>query len=563
MASYAELLPGFVPSFWLKWLVVCVGIALLHQLAWCVYCLYFHPLARFPGPKLAAVSDVWLARTWLSGRYAKIIQAAHEKYGDVVRVAPNELTFATVQAHRDIYSTPSKTGKTKKPFLKDGQFYNNGDVKTLFYELDPAEHARQRKLLAPGFSAAAMRFHEPVIHRYTDLFVDQLENLDRESHGAGFNVTEAFMWLGFDIMGELTFSESFGTVKNMKPHFWISLLRDSAHAAILPSLISRLPWLWPLLPFMVSFSSLRNLRKHYAYTLATVRRRVQRDADANPCALPDASKDAVKKTTTETEKTEGKDKPKQPTDLFAPIIAHGNMSEKQLVSLAQAIIIAGADTVSHVLTGAFYFLTTHPSSLSALQHEIRNSFSSMDPKVMSGGALAGCRWLNAVLEETMRCFPPIAFGLPRVSPGEVVDGRFVADGSVVSAPHWAVLHRGDSWEAPFAFRPERWLGGGEGEGVGGGTDGQPRGLPFSSGPRACLGIAQAYLELRIALAKLVWTYDISLVGDHGDWLGRAQMHMLWKEAPLMVHFQRREGEDGVEDEVIERGVSLRNVWVLS
>lgn len=119
--------------------------------------------------------------------------------GNVVRVAPNELSFNTVQAHRDIYSTPSRS---MKPFLKDGAFYNNGDsVRVLFYELDATEHARQRKLLASGFSAAAMRNQEHVIHRYVDLLVQNLEGLSAASHGLGVDVVEAMLWLGFDIMG--------------------------------------------------------------------------------------------------------------------------------------------------------------------------------------------------------------------------------------------------------------------------------------------------------------------------------------------------------------------------
>jgi cytochrome P450 len=119
--------------------------------------------------------------------------------GDVVRVAPNELSFNTVQAHRDIYSTPSRT---KKPFIKDAKFYNNGDsVRVLFYEIDASEHAWQKRLLAPGFSAAAMRNQEHIVHRYVDMFVQKMGDLTAMSGGAGVNATEAIMWLGFDIMG--------------------------------------------------------------------------------------------------------------------------------------------------------------------------------------------------------------------------------------------------------------------------------------------------------------------------------------------------------------------------
>jgi cytochrome P450 len=305
-------------------------------------------------------------------------------------------------------------------------------------------------------------------------------------------------------IGEMTFSESFGAVESGKGHFWISLLRDGAYASILPSLAERMPLLGFILPYMVTKSAIEHRVKHYAYTQETVRKRVQLQEE-NPRM--------------------------ETADLFGPIIASGKMDEATLVSLAQALVIAGADTVSHALTGATYFLCANPACLKELQNEIRG-LGVYD--ALTGTRLASLRYLNAVLEETLRAFPPIAFGLSRLSPGDVVDGHFVPAGATVSAPHWAIVHNEAEWEDPWAFRPERWLVTAEEGGVQ-----QPRNLAFSTGPRACLGIGQAWLEIRIALAKLVYTYDMEFARDHGEWLGDAKLHMMWKEAPLMVKFMPR------------------------
>lgn len=465
----------------------------------CIYSLYFHPLAKFPGPKLASITPVWLASVWLGGHYPRIIQKAHEKYGDVVRVAPNELSFNTLKAHHDIYSTPSRN---KKPFLKDPTFYNNGDpVTVLFYEIDPVEHAWQRKLVATGFNAAAMRDQEHVIHRYVDLFAQKIGELSAASNGAGIEFVEAIMWLGFDVMSEITFSESFGAVEASKSHFWVSLLRDGAHASILPALAKRMPFLRFVLPYMFSKSAIENREKHYAYAKGVVRKRVQKQEE---------------------------DPAMETADVVGPVIASGKLDEASLVSLFQSLVIAGADTVSHALTGAVYFLCTNPACLKQLQDEVRGLG---DYSELRNNRLAHLRYLNAVLEEALRAFPPIAFGLPRVSPGDLVDGHFVPAGTMVSAPHWVVTHNEREWGDPNQFRPERWL-------VEGGAS-QPKNLAFSTGPRACVGTAQAWLELRIALAKIVYKYDMELARDHGDWLGKAEMYMLWREVPLMMRFEPR------------------------
>lgn len=136
----------------------------------------------------------------------------------------------------------------------------------------------------------------------------------------------------------------------------------------------------------------------------------------------------------------------------------------------------------------------------------------------------------------MRCFPPLAFGLPRVSPGEFVDGYYIPKGVRLSAPHWVLNHNPQVWDRPFEFRPERWLRDEK-------SNPDQVTFPFSAGPRSCLGIAQANLEMRITLAKLVHTFDIRAAQDPGDWIGNAQMNLMWKKAPLMVDFRPRKRDD--------------------
>lgn len=141
----------------------------------------------------------------------------------------------------------------------------------------------------------------------------------------------------------------------------------------------------------------------------------------------------------------------------------------------------------------------------------------------------------------MRCFPPIAFGLPRISPGETIDGHYIPKGVRVSVSHWVLNHNTQVWDRPYEFRPERWLKNDGGSSLE--KSSEAAHFPFSTGPRSCLGMAQAYLEMRITLAKLIHACDMRMTKDPGDWIGAAQMHMMWKRAPWMVHFERRDEDD--------------------
>jgi hypothetical protein len=86
-------------------LVLSVELAVLSLLTIAVYRLLFHPLARIPGPRLAAISNIWQARHVRNGRVRELGKTLHKKYGPVVRVGPNEVWFNSGEAFKTIYST--------------------------------------------------------------------------------------------------------------------------------------------------------------------------------------------------------------------------------------------------------------------------------------------------------------------------------------------------------------------------------------------------------------------------------------------------------------------------
>jgi len=67
-----------------------------------IYRITFHPLARFPGPRLGAVTSLWAASYDLAKEdsLVKHLHALHERYGPIVRVRPNELHIFDWEAHR-------------------------------------------------------------------------------------------------------------------------------------------------------------------------------------------------------------------------------------------------------------------------------------------------------------------------------------------------------------------------------------------------------------------------------------------------------------------------------
>lgn len=75
----------------------------LYQILTIVYNLFFHPLRKFPGPILRRASSIPWAIQHVRGNQPFETHKLHEKYGPVVRITPNHLSFTNAQAFKDIY----------------------------------------------------------------------------------------------------------------------------------------------------------------------------------------------------------------------------------------------------------------------------------------------------------------------------------------------------------------------------------------------------------------------------------------------------------------------------
>ncbi len=232
--------------------------------------VYFHPLSKFPGPRLAAISNLPYSRSYLGGRQPYDVLQLHEKYGPVVRVAPKELSFCSQGSWRDIYGQRSG----HPPFLKSS-FYDGGSfanqAHSIVSERDPDKHRDMRKYLSTAFSDRSLKEQEYLISGVIDQFIHQIGKLGAE----GLDMTLWLNLLTFDVIGELAFGESFGGVKSGRMHFWIDVVLASMGQASLSDTLSRFPILGSLY-MKLKPGWLRGLMegsaKHEAYTINLVNR---------------------------------------------------------------------------------------------------------------------------------------------------------------------------------------------------------------------------------------------------------------------------------------------------
>ncbi|KAK3946266.1 cytochrome P450 [Diplogelasinospora grovesii] len=478
-------------------------IALAALAVWVGYFIWQrrnHPLARFPGPFLATISNFPYSASYLGGRQPYDMLKLHEKYGPVVRISPTELSFNSAQSFRDIYGH-RKGHETfiKSAFYDGGSFADKG-VHSIVSERDPERHAEMRRYLSSAFSDRSLREQEHLVAHHVDAFVEQVGRLREVDMTTWFNL------MTFDIIGDLAFGVSFGGIQSGKLHPWITVVSESVGQASLADTIGRFPTLGKLYmrlnPGWLHKLS-RGSAKHEKLTLELIERRLKTTTDRKDFLsyLENATDD------------DGK-----------------TLSQVQLAAHASDFVIAGSETTATALTVITYYLGRHPEMLKRLREEVRTAFKSYDE--IDGTTTGNLRYLHAICHEALRILPPLALGLPRVVPraGDTVDGHWIPGGTIVSTHPMAASLGSGNFADPWRFNPERWLSSDKAD-----NNHLEASQPFLTGSRVCLGRALGWLEMRTALAKLHFRYDIEMVLETGVDLHRdAEMHLLWKKPPVVV-----------------------------
>lgn len=369
-----------------------------YLVAWTVYSLYLHPLSRYPGPRLAAITPLVHLLWDIQGKQHSIIKELHDKYGEVVRIAPNSLAYRAAPAWRDIYGHRKKGHKI---FRKDPALYAptpNG-VNAIITANDQ-EHARMRRLLTHAFSNKALREQEGILHVYADMLIDKLNGAFGDSHSPVVDLTRWFNFTTFDLIGDLAFGEPFDCLSNNRYHWWVLTILDAVKASAYLKIFWFYPILLPLVSLLIPKNLLQKRTDTFNLSVDKVRRRLQRQT-----TRPDFTSYILKHTTEDR-----------------------SLSLSEIDANAGVFVLAGSETTAALLSGCIYYLLRNPDKYNRVVAEIRGAFDKVSDIKLS--SIAELSYLNAVLTETLRIYPPIPAMLPRIVPegGAIINGQYVPSG---------------------------------------------------------------------------------------------------------------------------------------
>ncbi len=207
------------------------------------------------------------------------------------------------------------------------------------------------------------------------------------------------------------------------------------------------------------------------------------------------------------------------------------LTERQLIGAANEFFIAGHKTVATNLAWAIFMLERHPRVHANVLDELTGTLRGDAPTMAQ---IAKLTVFDAALKESMRLFSPPFLFFRRPEGGVKLGSYDLPDGtSLIISP--MVTHRNaDLYAEPDAFKPERWS-----------TiePGPYEYLPFSAGPRTCLGANFAALTLRVLLPMILQRFRFSLV-PNADVSYRARGPILGVKNGLPMRLHAREGNIG-------------------
>lgn len=327
----------------------------------------------------------------LRGKLPIEARELHERYGDIVRVSPDELSIINPEAWKDVYG--GRPGLPQRP--KDLRHISVGPNGTSsILRADDQTHSRYRRSLAHGFSEGSVQKQEPILNTYINLLIQRL----RKQASSGSAQVDMVCWYNFttfDIIGALVFGESFGCLEESKYHFWVAVLLSHFRAAAWAQILRRIPYGPKLMKWIVSKKMIHDKKMQTQFTEAKVRSRIEKGSSSRPDLLSNVlSLDGTEK----------------------------GMSVDEIISNAYVLLIAGSETTATLLAGVTYYMLTVPGVFDKLKAEIRGAFS--DEKEITWSAVNQLKYTLAVLNEALRMYPPLPYAFPRIVEGE---GAFICD----------------------------------------------------------------------------------------------------------------------------------------
>ena len=367
-------------------------------------------------------------------------------------------------------------------------------VYSVFNVIDQSAHRFKRKLVGKALSDRSMKIFEPTMRDQIDIFLRIL--LKSSESSSLVNMSEHVKRLAFDVVALLACGWPLKTQTDQK---YRPLLQAQTAGLYHKNTFMQFPFLYK--------TGIPALFEHFVSDqMLTYFNAIQDMVTARMAQSKHAHHDLY-------------------SHLVDQMSLDGEcLKDSDLWAEIAFLFPAGADTITALLCGTFFYLSRTPRTYAKLADEIRSTFTT-GSDIVNGSKLSGCEYLRATIQETLRISPPVPGTLwrqcttaSRTNPC-IIDGHTIPPDVEVGVNIYSFQHNDEYFPDPFKFSPERWLQN-ENEALSERVKAMSDAFhPFSVGTRACPGKAMAYAETSLVLAKVLWYFDFEIAPGRPGLLG--------------------------------------------
>lgn len=412
---------------------------------------------------LSLLPFLWISwrdpiRMWSERHFNEPQLHGHSVLGEILVVSHPEGVRHVLTENAANYVKGDLQRRVLGPMLAEGLLLTEGDT-----------WRRARRILAPLFTPAKMA---TLNARMAEVCHARVASWSLSAHGRVLDIDSEMSGLTFDILSATMFSDELGGEARGFERALNQFLANGAR--IDPLDVLGAPDWAPRLGRLASFRSARFFERRVTRLVEARRAHIEAGGEAHDDLL---------------------------SALLLARDENGGpgLSDEEVAANILTFILAGHETTARALGWTLHLLSRQPEYLARLQAEA-DAFDVSQP-----------RWADnlpctrAVLEETMRLFPPAPTMARTALADDEVGGQKIKAGATVIISPWILQRHKLLWDQPDAFKPERFL---------------PENrkavdryayIPFSAGPRVCIGAAFAIQEAMIALAAILRVAEVEAV----------------------------------------------------
>nr|XP_040018847.1 thromboxane-A synthase-like [Gasterosteus aculeatus aculeatus]XP_040018848.1 thromboxane-A synthase-like [Gasterosteus aculeatus aculeatus] len=410
---------------------------------------------------------------------------------------------------------------------------------------------RVRSILTPSFSAAKMKEMVPLINTVTDSLMSNL-NVSAES-GETFDIHKCFGCFTMDVIASVAFGTQVDSQKNPDDPFVRHAQMFFSFSFFRPIMLFFIAFPFitaPLARFLPNkrrdqmnhffINTIQKIIKQREEQPAEERRRdflqLMLDARTSKECVSlehfDSAAHAADQETQPSASGEQDDRlppPQEPSSRRPP---KKMITEDEIVGQAFVFLLAGYETSSNTLAFTCYLLAINPECQRKVQREVDEFFARHESPDYTN--VQELKYLDMVISETLRLYPP-GFRFARdIDQDCVLNGQFLPKGATLEIPAGFLHYDPEHWTEPQSFIPERFT---------------PEAkasrhpfvyLPFGAGPRNCVGMRLAQLEIKMALVRLFHRFSVVACSETKVPLELKSSSTLGPKNGIFVKIQRRD-----------------------